>query len=406
MPPGAVVPTSSPQGDRRLYAAPVTSSAQTVDRLERWFLKRGIPHFISRYSASRDVMTRALPLLTLVFLAEMLAAGRLGWPWWANRIAELGGLAVLVGVWAAVNRSRGRRPLSRPESVGAVELSVFVAVPALLPIIFGGDFVDAAWIIAANAGLLGVVYVTTSYGLVPMTRWAVVRLFVQLGDTFRLFTRGLPLLLVAFTFLFINAEVWQVAGTIEVDHLVGVLALFAILGGVFIVSRLPREIGPLATFEQPGDLEALVSDTPASGLPIPDPVQVPAPTRRQWGNAGLVALFTQGLRVVFAAALIGGFFIVFGLLTMSPETIASWTGAPATTVGAANVAGFELVLTDELLRVASFLAGFAGLYFAVYLATDPTLREEFFEDIRAELREAFAVRVVYLGLTRNEHQRS
>jgi len=35
----------------------------------------------------------------------------------------------------------------------------------------------------------------------------------------------------------------------------------------------------------------------------------------------------------------------------------------------------------------------------VDLGTDPTFREEFFEDVRTELRESFAVRVVYLGLT-------
>lgn len=375
---------------------------ETVDSLERWFLKRGIPHFIARYSASRDVLTRAIPILTLVFLAEVLGAGKLNWPWWANRLAELGGLAVLIGIWAVINRMRGRRPLARPEHVGAIELSVFVLVPALIPIIFGGEFDDALWIILGNLALLAVVYVVTSYGLVPMSRWAVVRLFVQLGDTLRLFTRGLPLLLVAFTFLFINAEVWQVAATIDVEDIGAVLVLFAILGIAFIVSRLPREIGPLASFAGTVAVAEAAADSPAAGLDIPDPSSVPRPTRRQWGNAGLVALFTQGLRVILAAALIGGFFIVFGLFTMTPETIGAWTGTPPNQVAAATVAGFDLILTSELLRVATFLAGFAALYFAVYLATDPTFREEFFEDVRTELREAFAVRVVYLGATNKD----
>ena len=46
--------------------------------------------------------------------------------------------------------------------------------------------------------------------------------------------------------------------------------------------------------------------------------------------------------------------------------------------------------------MAVFLAGFSGFYFTVYLVTDATYRQEFFEDVVGELREAFAVRVVYL----------
>jgi len=46
----------------------------------------------------------------------------------------------------------------------------------------------------------------------------------------------------------------------------------------------------------------------------------------------------------------------------------------------------------ELLRVAGFLATFAGLSFTVYLVTDPTYRNEFRTDVASELREAFGVR--------------
>jgi hypothetical protein len=371
---------------------------QTVDRLERWFLKRGIPHFIDRYNASQDVFTRALPVLVLVFLAEVLGAGKLGWPWWANRLAEIGGLVLLIAVWGAVNRLRGRRTFAPPERVGATELAVFVLVPALLPIVFGGEVGDAGWTVLANLTILGAVYVITSYGLVPMSRWAAGRLVVQLGDTLRLFTRGLPLLLVAFTFLFINAEVWEVAGTLDWVRLGTILGLFGLLGAGFMISRLPRELGPLARFDGRDQVEPLLEGSPAEGLPVPDPSATPDPTVRQWGNAGLVVLFTQGLRVAFAAALIGGFFVVFGTLAMDPGTIASWIGGAPQTLATIGFFGTELVVTAEVIRVSAFLAGFAGLYFSVYLATDPTFREEFFEDVRTELRESFAVRVVYLGL--------
>ena len=61
-----------------------------------------------------------------------------------------------------------------------------------------------------------------------------------------------------------------------------------------------------------------------------------------------------------------------------------------------EIFGTAHVLTWELIRVAVFLSGFAALYFTVYLTTDATFREEFFEDTVAEVRQAFAVRAAYL----------
>jgi hypothetical protein len=67
--------------------------AAAVEEVERWFLSRGLPHFIEDYSASRDVFTRALPALILVLLLEMLGALNFAWPWWLNLVVGLGGSA-------------------------------------------------------------------------------------------------------------------------------------------------------------------------------------------------------------------------------------------------------------------------------------------------------------------------
>jgi len=68
-----------------------------VEDIERWLVRRGIPHFIDRYSASRDVLTRAIPVLTLVFVFEVFGAAQLEWRWWANLLAVAGGFAILLG---------------------------------------------------------------------------------------------------------------------------------------------------------------------------------------------------------------------------------------------------------------------------------------------------------------------
>ena len=56
-----------------------------------------------------------------------------------------------------------------------------------------------------------------------------------------------------------------------------------------------------------------------------------------------------------------------------------------------------MVLTAELLQVAGFLTAFSGFYFTVYVLTDATYRKEFLDEVLVELRQAFAVRAVYLA---------
>ncbi len=368
-----------------------------VTDIERWFRRRGVPHFIEGYSAARDVFTRTLPVLSLIFLVEVLGALAGDWPWWANALALVGGFAILLGTWALVNLARGRPAWSRPRRVGGVELAVFVLAPALLPLVFGGQVVAALLTALANLAILAVVYLVTSYAIFPMGRWAAGRIVRQLGSTVGLFARALPLLLLFVTFLFINAEVWQVAAQLEGAFFVATLLLFVAFGVVFVVARLRQEIGALAAFPSWEVVQSLVEATPARDLagPPPPPEELGDLTVRQWANAGLVVLFSQLLQVTVVAVLVGAFFVALGLTAVAPPVVESWTGTPPQVLVAVSLFGREVPLTEELLRVASLLAAFSGLYFTVVGVTDPTYREDFFEDAVADLRQAFAVRVVY-----------
>ena len=53
-----------------------------------------------------------------------------------------------------------------------------------------------------------------------------------------------------------------------------------------------------------------------------------------------------------------------------------------------SVGGDQFELTEELLRVAGGLAAFSGFYFAVAMLTDSTYREEFLDELTAEMRRA------------------
>lgn len=365
-------------------------------RTEDWFLARGVPHFIADYRASTDIWTRALPALTLLFLVELavLAPNR-AFPIWLDVAVVAALFALALGGWALVNRARGRRPLARPDDLGPLEVAAFVVVPAAVPLVFGGQVRQGLVTLAVNVALLGVVYVATSYGVVPMTRWALGRLVAQSQSVVSLLARALPLLALLVTFLFLTAEVWQAAGTLHGPAYWLALGLFVAVGVAFVVVRLPRDVGELNRFGDPGELVALVRGTPIEPVtPQAGATEPPPLGRREWGNVGLVALFGQGVQIVAVSALIGGFFVVLGLLVVGEETTRSWAGE-VNRLAALDLGGRELVVTEQLLRVAGFLTAFSGLNYTVYLLTDATYRREFREEVVADLRQAFAVRAAY-----------
>jgi hypothetical protein len=113
----------------------------------------------------------------------------------------------------------------------------------------------------------------------------------------------------------------------------------------------------------------------------------------------LVVLVATGVQVVLVSLMIGAFFVLFGMLAVPEETVASWVGVaePDVIGGALTLGGDDYHLTAELLRVSGFLAAFSGLYFTVYVLTDAAYRTEFFDEVVGEVRVALAARVVYLA---------
>jgi hypothetical protein len=371
-----------------------------VAETERWFLARGTPHLIEDYSATTDVFTRAAPVLTFLFLVSVAGTGQVDWRWWQNALAVIAGSAVLLGTWALVNRARGRPALQRPDTIGPVELTVFVAAPALLQLI-GGQARAALVTAVLLALLLGLVYVVTSYALLPMTRWALAKTVHELRAVVALLARALPLLLLIQIVLFINTEMWQVAAGFSGELLAVVVALFAAVGTVFLFARLPGEIDRASSFADAAEVHVLCRDTPVRDVApevVDGAVAAQPLSRRQRGNVLLVALFSQGLQVLVVGTVLGLFFVLFGVLAVTPAVVESWLGHPGDALVEWEVAGNPLVVTTELLKLSGFLAAFGALYFSVTLVTDTTYREEFFEEVLAELRQTFAVRAVYLGL--------
>ena len=371
---------------------------ERVVDIERWFIRRGVPHFIDDYAATTDIWTRSLPILLVAYVARGFNALDLfEWSWQRNLVAAVAVIAVLVAGWALTDLARGRPAFRAPDVLGTPELAAFIIGPAVPSALFG-QWGDAVQSIIEGAAVLAVIYLLTSYAVVALMAWAARRSAAQLSSLAAMVVRALPLLLLFTTFLFINAEVWQLAGTLAGAPYAATLAIFFLLGAVFVLSRVPALMKGLAEFHDWREVSALVAGTPAVALQCPADGAVPdlPLTVRQKLNVGLVTVFSQALQITFVAVLLTSFFVLFGFLAIPEPTTQFWTQLDHVHVLATwHVSGRTLVVTEPLLRVAGFLGAFTGMYFTVVLSTDATYRDEFAEDVAPQIREALAVRLAY-----------
>jgi hypothetical protein len=344
---------------------------------ERRFRRAGLPLFIEDLSAREDVWTRAAPLMALVLIGELLGATQLDWSLRANIAAAVGGLVILVGAFGMLNRLRSRRFFSLPENVGPVELAAFVALPAALPLIFGGQWGSALSTAGANMLLLALAYLAIRNGVVSILRWTGPRLIDQLDASVSVISRAVPLLLVFALVLFVNTEMWQVFSTMPGAFLACVAALFALVGSTFVAVRLPREVRELE--EEAG----------GAGPPLEKP---------QRFNVGLVMFISQALQILVVSFAVAVFFVVLGALAVGPEVRDAWGVARQNAVLSLSLFGEEIEVTAALLRVSGGIAAFAGLYYAIAVLTDSTYRQEFRDELMEEMAGSFSARAEYLRL--------
>lgn len=356
---------------------PVVSEPAAVTDFERRFRRAGLPLFIEDYSPAGDIFNRAVPLLALVFVVELLGAIDLDWPLLANLAAGLGAVAVALVLVAASNRRRGLPALAMPQRVGTPELAGFVLVPALLPLVFNGQVVSAVVTAAGNLLLLALILGVVGFGLMSIIRWAGARLLSQLASSLSLLTRAVPLLMIFSIVLFLTTEMWQVFTEVDDISLAILGALFVGLGVTFLVARLPVEV------------RRLERDAGEGGPPL---------RGRQRVNVGLVLFVSQSLQVLLVSLVVGAFFVAFGVLTVDERILQTWIGDGGDVLLRIGIGGRDAVLTSELLRVSAAIASFTGLYFAISMLTDEVYRREFLDELTTEMSDTFRARKAYLEL--------
>ncbi|MEX1262731.1 MAG: hypothetical protein WEE66_02155 [Actinomycetota bacterium] len=356
----------------------MNDDAGRIAELERGFRRDGLPNLILDFSAAEDVFTRALPFLTLAFVLEVVNATDLK-AGWANLLFALGGAALLVGAFGLLNLARRRAFFSVPRRVGTPELAAFVVLPALLPILFSRQFLFGFNTMLVNAALLLLVYLVIGFGLLSIVRWAGGRFFQQFAASVTVLVRAVPLLLFFSLVMFFTTEIWQVFTTPGPGAFWSAMALFVLLAMVFLAVRLPGVVREVQGEEAVGD------------IPL---------RRKERLNLAAVALISEMLQVIFVSGAIWLFYVVLGSLLVNEAVRDAWLLRPDDVLFTIAWFGDQVQVNEPLLRVATGVAAFVGLYYAVTILVDAAYRDQFVDSLREELRDTFRRRKEYLELHR------
>ncbi|WP_132109930.1 hypothetical protein [Actinocrispum wychmicini] len=382
--------------------------------METWFRRRGLPMVVKRRVRGAAVLPRAMPAQVFLLLSNVLLT------WVTDRVAKLNvntentpyvlGLLALslaalvvpiVVSWLIARIMRSWTERTRMAVAVAVVVISVVVVPVVQKA--AGQISNLVEWIAIDAGIVvGLLFVVV-VGAGSILGWA---LRVAIRQISAVATRALPLLMLFLLFGFFATETWQISDKLESGghrtSLWLVIAFFVVFGAMFLVSILRDEgRAVLVKHRASGtrDYVALLWQTPLDGL-VPDDdhaVRNYPLTRPEKLNLALVVFLAQALQAVVFSVVVFWFFVVFGLISVDPSVMETWLGHPPKPSGTL----FTLRLpgiSDELIRVSLFLAGFSGMYFAAAIATDSTYRTSFFDPLMSDVARSLAARDVYLTL--------
>ncbi|WP_034265666.1 hypothetical protein [Actinospica robiniae] len=378
---------------------------------ESWFVRRGLPYFIEDRKVTEDVFNRALPMLLIYFVGNLMVVLSLH----LSALQRMGGAVlgvVLLGlVYMVRNRFRGEKVLGRPSQIGWFELGGFIVIPPIVAFVARHKVKDALIDLAVDVAVVVLIYVIAS-ALFPLARWAFRRTFQELGEVFDLAARALPLVFLFNSFLFISGDVWEFAGDISRPRLWGVVAMFTVFTVLFLIYRLPDEVRRVAGHDDRTTIVEACRDTPLDGVMsgfVLHEGALPL-SRSQRINMLLVLFVGQMLQVVMLGVLVFAFFLGFGRLAIDDELINKWTKNPDLKFeDHVHVFGHDLDhyigigIDNRLWQVSLFLAAVSAFFFAISSMTDEAYKEQFYARMNKELETAIQVRRVYLAVYERRH---
>ncbi len=384
---------------------------------ERWFIQHGLPHLVDRIRSSHEILTSTTPFLILVFFLEIfflefdLLFTR-HYPGVAQFAILFGTAVGLLLLIAGINKLLGRRLLQLPKRLGGLELAIFLVLPSLLAG-FDRGYIWILWVFIINISIAVLIYLSASYALLPMLRWGFIFMLRQLRQVVHLTARSLPLLLLISFFVFLNAEMWQVANDFEIGHYMLIIALVLGVGLMFFSISIPSEAKDLEKFSgwpevfsrarqsnapcvsQQGFWEKVEDDEKAVEFENLTPL-----TNRARRNVWMLLFFSSFVRVIIVGTSIGAFFMIIGWFAVGSDTIVQWTTnitrEDLSIIFSFDILGGEIVMTEELLYTSGLIAALSSLQFALLSITNDVYKKQFFEDIADEVKSSLAVREIYI----------
>jgi hypothetical protein len=377
-------------------------------QIEKWFIRQGLPLFVDGYGAQRP-LRRAILVIALIWGVEALVlAPNRRYPVALDVAAAVAGLGIVFGASFLVAKLIDRR---RPAVAFGWGTATFVLAPALVPLIFGWQLQPAALTVVFNVGLLVLLYLLLG-GIIPLGFWAAKE---AVGQTFRILhilARTLPVLFVGVTLLFLTAEVWQMAANLDLSSLLVIAVLFIAIGTLCLVMHLIGEVASCCNRAKNLDWDKVVdrvkkiksSSSRFRELAVTEVKHQPpnrtTPSLLQRINIGVVLLLAESLQVLAVSLVLGGFFLVFGLLAIPEVTAERYLGGVnwrPMDLPQPTLLGRPIVLTRELLNVTIFIIVFSYLLFVFHAVTQPGYIKKNLRHIDGRIAEALAVRELYLA---------
>lgn len=113
-------------------------------------------------------------------------------------------------------------------------------------------------------------------------------------------------------------------------------------------------------------------------------------------NITAMCVLISLIQVTLLGVVVFVFYVVFGVLSVSPVTATQWIGSPPESFGGVFA---SLPFTKPLVQVCLVLAAFSALNFIVSIGTDATYRTTFLEPALDEVRTGLQVRDEYTALS-------
>ena len=379
-------------------------SSTEVRRTEQWFVRQGAPTMIEGYGFRSHVLPRMLPALTFV------AVGSLAWlvllrSTGLSKWVLLGVIvAVMVSAWILLSSFVRRLPSFSRQTTGVL-LIVYAAMPVIVPLLQyvandeiitpgaeGPDFdwwVVPLWFVTFFGLAFVATMLATTYGLGALFKGSIRHVLADLRNSVHLLGRALPPMLFVTLFLFFTGELWQAMNQLRWPRVSLVVLLFAAITVLAAAARLRDEIGRVEQDLRPEILTVACQGTPLSGVEITEPLPPKRLNPRQQRNLLVMLAIRQLLQAAVVGLGLYAFFVVLGLIVVTPAIAAQW-------IAAEPVMSIIPGVPSAMLRNATLFAAFGSMYFSVISMSDAEHRHQFFAPVLEKVERTLEVRAVYL----------